>query len=480
MNLSIPRVLRLKTARRRVALGGRRSVSGRPWRYGILFGVGTAGIWVAILAYLLLAPLRYTSEVSLILPGAGASASVNLDQIGQASSYANSPYANSSVSPTETYKRLLGADRILRAASGEMGMKRVEFGEPRIELVDQTGLINLAMTGVSPEDAQARGKALLHAFFKEVNALRSDEIAQRQDSDSSAIEDYRRRVMATRARISQLRLETGLVSVDQYHQLVADSEALARTVRDMRARIADKDNSISVMVSVLGIDARLAAAALRLHADPEFTSLTVELSQRAANLSEARASYGAQHPEVRSAEARYHEARRRVVLRGQRVTGLPSTTVQRLDFSQSSDREALLSDLVRLDTERAGLVAETEALSQDFEKAEKRKLDLIEPAAKLEDLQRDFSVAEAVFASASARNQTSRTDLFASYPLVQVLQDPSFPVDPSSPRKTMAIAAGAAATLSLTIGLFLGWIRRPLIAHILADRHLPDGAGVTT
>ena len=81
----------------------------------------------------------------------------------------------------------------------------------------------------------------------------------------------------------------------------------------------------------------------------------------------------------------------------------------------------------------------------------------------------DFSVAEAVFASAMARTQTSKADLYASYPLVQVLEDPSLPDEPSSPKRKLALAAGIAATVFLLMGLFLAWLRRPLISRLLAE-----------
>ena len=136
------------------------------------------------------------------------------------------------------------------------------------------------------------------------------------------------------------------------------------------------------------------------------------------------------------------------------------------------NRAALLSDLVTSESQRAGLAAELAALTERLRTAEARRVELIEPAARLEDLQRDFAVAEAVFASAMARSQTTKTDLYASYPLVQVLEDPSLPVDPTSPKRKLAAAAGIAATVFLLIGLTLGWIRRPLIDRLLAkDDH---------
>jgi hypothetical protein len=47
---------------------------------------------------------------------------MNLNGIGQASSYANSAYSNNLVSLTETYKRLIGADRILDTAATSIGL----------------------------------------------------------------------------------------------------------------------------------------------------------------------------------------------------------------------------------------------------------------------------------------------------------------------------------------------------------------------
>ena len=185
---------------RRILMGGRIGDLGRFPRYLAFALIGGTLIWAPITGYLRTAPLSFKSGTSLILPGSGASASMNLNGIGQASSYANSAFSSNSVSPTETYKRLIGADRILEAAARSMGLSRAEFGKPRIDLVDQTSLIHLEITGGTAEDAQARGDALLGAFFAELDALRTDEQATREDSGLAAIADYRNSVAATLCR----------------------------------------------------------------------------------------------------------------------------------------------------------------------------------------------------------------------------------------------------------------------------------------
>lgn len=452
----------------RLFRGGRVGDAGRLPRYLGIFALGAAAIWGPVTSYLATAPLRYTSSMSLILPGSGASASVNLDRIGQASSFANSAFSSPSVSPTETYKRLLAADRILAAAAGDVGMIRRDFGQPRINLIDQTGLIHVELVGNSPEDSQARLDALLNAFFTEIDALRNDELAVREDGGRGALEEYRQSVAATRAEISRLQRETGLITAAQYDDLVDDTEALKTSVAALESDLTEKTQAVATLRATLGIDAPLAAATLRLHADTEFNTIVEEMAQHATALAESRGQFGTNHPTLRAARANHDATRDRAMIRAAVVTGLAEAQVTRLDMSPIGGRAELLSNLVRLDSERAGLEAELGALRMQLSRAQTRIRNLIEPAARLEDLQRDFAVAEAVFASAMARSQTSKVDLFASYPLVQVLENPSLPEQPSSPKRKLAVAAGLAATLFLLMGLTLGWIRQPVIDRLLA------------
>ncbi|MHA3976769.1 GumC family protein [Halovulum sp. GXIMD14794] len=469
--LPLPRLFRTplrQMSAARLFRGGRIGDAGRLPRYLGLFAIGAAAIWMPVSSYLMTAPLRYTSSMSLILPGSGASASVNLDRIGQASSFANSPFSSPSVSPTETYKRLLAADRILDAAAGTVGMIRRDFGQPRVNLVDQTGLIHVELVGNSPEDSQARLDALLGAFFTEIDALRNDELTVREDGGRGALEEYRQSVAATRAEISRLQRETGLITASQYNDLVDDTAALRANVDVLDSELTEKTQAVAALRATLGVDAIMAAATLRLHADTEFSTIIEEMGLHATALAETQGQFGANHPALRSAQANHAATRGRALARASAITGLPEVQVAMLDMSPIGGRAELLSQLVQLESARAGLAAELGALRAQLAEAEARVRDLLEPAARLEDLQRDFSVAEAVFASAMARSQTSKVDLFASYPLVQVLENPSLPEEPSSPKRKLAIAAGIAATLFLLMGLTLGWIRQPVIDRLLA------------
>ena len=452
---------------RRAFMGGGLSDLARLPRYIVFAVLGGVLIWGPIAGYLKTAPLKFKSQTSLIMPGSGASASMNLNGIGQASSYANSAFASNAVSPTETYKRLLGADRILAAAAASLGISQKDLGRPRVELVDQTSLIHFEMVGSDPEDAQYRGEAILKAFFVELDALRDDELDTREDSGLQAIADYQTSVARTRGKIKTLQNQSGLLSREQYGVLLDRHLMLQGEIKSVSAELSEKDAAVAGLQSSLGIDARAAAATLKLFADGGYLTLRDEVARFEAILAESSSRFGQNHPKVEEARKARETANKSAIRVAQITTGLTPSVLAGLDLAPQGARAELLAQLVRMDAERAGHGRRLETLKAQFA-ASSSEIDRKAPAAaELQDLERDFSVAEAVFASAIAKAQTGKSDVYASYPLVQVLENPSLPEYPSSPNRKLAIAAGAAATLMLFFGLLLGWIRLALIERLL-------------
>jgi uncharacterized protein involved in exopolysaccharide biosynthesis len=466
--ISVVRTPRDKLSLRRLLIGGRLTDLGRFPRYLALFCLGATFIWAPITGYLKTAPLRYSSDISLILPGSGASASINLNDFGQASSYANSAFSSNSVSPTETYKRLIGADRILTSAAATLNISRAALGKPKVTLVDQTGLIHIEMTGASPEEARKRSDALLAAFFLELDALRADEQTVREFSGKGAIEDYVESVRETRAAISALQVESGLMSSGQFGEQVAANDQLVLRVRELGAELERQAAMVNSLENTLGLTTRMAATTLKLFADAPYLALRENIAKYEAELADVRSHYGPRHPKVQSALDARDGALSEAFVRAVEVTGLSQTEIGGIDRAPFGERAELLSNLVREEVLRAGLISEYSNLTRSLRVETLRLGDLAPVAAELEDKQRDFAVAEAVFASAIARTQATKTDVYASYPLVQILENPSLPDSPSSPRKKFAIFAGIAATFMLLVCLSLAWVRAYLINKLLS------------
>ncbi len=452
---------------RRVVMGGKLSDLKRLPRYVATGVLGATLIWAPLLGYLKTAPLSYRSTTSLIMPGSGASASMNVNGIGQATSYANSAFASNAVSPTETYKRLLGADRIVDAAAASLNIERAELGQPRVRLVDQTSLIHFETTGRTPEAAQARGDAILAAFFTELDALRADEVDTRQDSGLQAISDYRASVADTRSQIEALQTATGLLSVDQYDVLLDRHLALDEEILKQRALLSDRAAATAALEAQLGLDAAVAAATLKLFADSAYVALLDEVARSEVALTEASSRYGNGHPRMQAAQSARDRSATAALSHAQSMTGLDAKALSGFDLAPDGARAQLLAELVRMNVEVSG--AKEQLVTLEVQKAESQiALATYAPvAARMQDLERDFSVAEALFASAIARAQSSKSDVYASYPLVQVLENPSLPTKPSSPNRKLAIMAGIAATFMLLMSLAMGWIRIALISRLM-------------
>lgn len=452
----------------RILRGGRLADFGRLPRYVMLFGLAAGGIWTPISAYVRYTPPSYTSDVSLILPGSGAQASVNLAELGQASSSAASAFSSSRISPTETYKRLLAANRTLAKAAAALNIPQEALGEPRIELVDETSLIHFAMKGGSPEEAQARASQLLAAFLDEIEILRQDELRHREASAQGAIAGYEAAVTDLRQQIAALQAESGLVSFAHYEDLIGERDALKVKLSDAIAMRRAKDAQTVTLSMKLGVSADLAATNLRLHADPEFQELAQTLSESRATLAVAQGRFGPRHPQVTSAVQKLSGAEAQLQARSAILLGGPAIAKRSaLDVAADPARAALLAELVELSSLCENMKANEEALAAQLEQSNMRLAALSPQATRLKDLSRDHQVAETVFSSALARIDTTKADIYASYPLVQVLADASLPAKPTSPKPLIAIAAGIAATFMILMGLVLAWVRRPLIDKLL-------------
>jgi uncharacterized protein involved in exopolysaccharide biosynthesis len=454
----------------RLFRGGRLNDAGRLPRYIVLFSLMSAAVWFPIVSYLKFTPYSYTSTVSLILPGNGSSSSVNLSNIGQSTTSSSSAYSSNAISPTETYKRLLNANRVRLSAANALGLDITGVSEARIKLVDETSLIHFEMNGASPEMAQKKADYLLAAFQAELEILREDEQQNRENAARRAIDGYGIDMGKVRNRITVVQTQSGLMSFDHYQQLNTKVDTLEDEVREVEVDFRQAEDRVADLAKSLGVSSEIAALNLRLHADEQFQNLTTAVSEHASKLAQKRGKFGDRHPQVISANAALMGTMTEMAARAHALTGLDQATIlDVIDVSPGTERGALLAELVKATSDCEGLKAKFKLLKEILVEKRADMVRLAPFATQLDELSRDYQVAEAVFASAMARNDSTKSDVYASYPLVQVLEDASLPLQPSSPRRTIALAAGIAACIMFFMGLVLSWIRRPIINRILAE-----------
>jgi uncharacterized protein involved in exopolysaccharide biosynthesis len=452
----------------RLLKGGRVSDLGRLWRYTLIIGAGLGLSWGPAIGYLKFGTPSYTSQFSLILPGAGASTSINLSDIGQASSASASAFSGSSISPTVTYKNLLMSANVVHAAAQSINEDPLSLSQPTVKLVDETSFISVAMEGPTAADAQKRAQAVMDAFFSELNKLRADETARRDAAIIDTVKTYEDGVNTVREKISALQVQSGLTSTEQFHALVSAADTLASRIAESEAELSRVSDSKAGLSANLGLTDQVAATTMKLHADPQFAALADATSKAEAEFASTAKEFGERHPKVVEARARLAGAKAHMMNRASKITGIPVKKLTgQIDFSPTGERSALLSQLVTLATSAEGLEGQIATMKLELAERREQIAKLVKVAADLDRLTSEHKVAEAVFASALARISTAKTDIFASYPMAQVSEAAIVPMMPSSPNKKIALGAAGASTILLLMGLLLAWIRRPLINKLL-------------
>jgi uncharacterized protein involved in exopolysaccharide biosynthesis len=121
---------------------------------------------------------------------------------------------------------------------------------------------------------------------------------------------------------------------------------------------------------------------------------------------------------------------------------------------------SILGERVKRQAEMSGLEARVAEIRKQIADAERRRQELGAIAARLDDLERDHKIANAVFGSALARIDASRSDIYASYPLLQILQPPNRPEKPSSPRPLFAAVGAVLGSMLAIMGWAFAWLHQ--------------------
>lgn len=447
-----------------------RNLHWRERRYLISAALVFAAIWGLTGAYLLLAPAKYQSEFSLILPGSGSGGSLNVESIGQAQGSSSSAFASASLSPTENYKRLLSTNRTLRSAAISIDETADALPAPKIELIDQTNLIIVEMAGGSAQQAERRATAVKDQFLLQLQALRKDEAEQREIADSQHLVELEKKVKDAQEKLLKFQAANGLVSLDQFNNRIANLDALQEKEREERTKLRGKSAQTRSFSAILGTGVGGANKALKLKSDPIFQGLAAKYASASVSTEEKSATLGDNHGALIMIKDERDNLRNALLRRGREISGLGNRAIlNNIDISVSDGRSNLMQGMALAESERSSMGASLSEIRRDIDKLSANRGELVVKASQLADLIRAHRVAEAVFSSALARLDTNKQDSFASYPLVQVLEAPSLPTSPSSPSKIIAIAGAVAATIFLIIGLTLLWLRQRIIRKIFKN-----------
>lgn len=427
---------------------------------GLIAAISILFVWGIAAAYYFLSSPVYISHWSLILPAANSGSTVNVNTIGQSTTNPGQPFGSVQLSPKVIYKEIAASDQVRGIAARAMGIGPGEFGRVRVRLIDETSLLNFQINGKSPQVAQAKALALTAAFQAHLDVLRRDEFELRASMIRDSLELYRENVDKAQQRIIEFQNKSGLLSIAQFTEASTSVELLRRHLSQKRSEFDKVRSEQDKLRARVGFEPRAAAAGLRLAADPAFSRLAATYAEASSQLHENALRYGPQHPGQVVARMKLDGAFAgiRKIARANGVD--PAVDLRNLATAiGGSPQGELLRAIVSNEAVLTGLAEEIDALVRETQLLDAKVQRMGLDATRLEALNKDHLVAEAVYTSAAARLDTNRTDLYSSYPLVQVLAEPDLAENRSQPRLSYALASGMLGTLLVLLALGAAWVR---------------------
>lgn len=424
-------------------------------------------IWGAALAYLQIKKPSYTSEITISLPGTDSSTSINLPGIGQANSSSQSPYFNTSAKdPRENYKFILQSDGVLKAAAERINLTTGIFGKPKIKVVDSTTIMRVELQGVTPEEAKSKSLSLYEAFEEKLSQLREQEIRQQDTILQASLASAQTKLKEAQKKLSDYKARSGLSSNEQITDLSVNIENLRRQRSEIIAQQEQANGRLVELGNNLNLSARQVGDAFTLQTDPIFQKSLQDYSESNATYVSLNAKFLPNHPAVIEEKAKLDAARSALVSRATSLLGRPvsPTTISQLNISNtgSSDsaRTTLSQELVTAQAARQGFQAQAQALDRQITLLENRLKLLAQQGSTLEAYKRDLQIAEVVFSSTLTRLDLSKSNVFASYPQIQILSEATLPVNPSSPKKPYVLLGAALGSFFCTNAVILLWQRQ--------------------
>lgn len=417
-------------------------------------------VWALVMIYMSLSPRLYASRFTLNVPGAANQSSFSLESIGQATSTPTSPFSTTALSPKVVYKEIADSEQVRIAAATALGLSVKDFGRPRVKLVDETALMLFEITAGTPDEATRRANALIVAFNEQLDSLRKDELEKREAAIRRNLEAYQGEVRRVRELQRQTHDAYGLHSLTQFADMVASTTLLRRRLSDLEGELQRVEREHSSLVERLGLTATEANAALKIASSSSVQKALVEFSDAQSLQAGDAERFGDRHPARMSSISRFAAARgeldRQLMLLGLGSSAQLSNVLVAVNGGQ---RAELMQMLVRTEALAAGKRREISSLRDESLRLDKDVEHLSTAAARLEDLKKDQIVADAVLSSAMARINASRSDIYGSYPIVQVVAAPDRTEYLAQPRLFFAALGGLSGTLFACLAWMLAWLQ---------------------
>lgn len=438
----------------------------RHWKFlvgwNVLVIAATAGMVVT-------APRVWTASAQLILPDATSNLDANLGTLGSLKNA--DPNFSNQVNPLKVQASILTSDALLERVWVNDPERKANALKPRgygnsfkVSPQDQTTIILLQANGSSPNIARQRLIALTQAYQQRLNELRQANSTAREEFSQKELEKAKQNLEKAQTELAQFQKASGLVNSEEQTRGIVNTLGTLTTAQAQALASAQSSSS-----QVLALSARLnatpekAVRSLGLGENQDYQSVRTQLTNIEAQLVKARETYTDEHPLVRDLLGQRQNLQNRLQQYIAQAAG--NAGVDPTVTTSGEGRATLIQQLILAESQAKAFQGQADRLQTQIDRLRTTLAALPANQARLQELQRQYNVAEGVYKGSIAQVKQSNIDAFNSYPNVQVLDPPSVDMKPSSPKKSIAaINAFLASVIGSIALLLLLEARNPLLS----------------
>lgn len=434
--------------------------------YLAIWLIGNILLWGASLLYLIFKSPTYSSSWTIALPATASSTSINLPEIGQASSQNQSPFSNVASDPRENYKLLAVSNDVVSLAAENFQMTPEEFGNPAVKILDNTTLMELSIEGSTPEESQAKAVAVHQAFKKVLERLKKIESSEPDKNALEAVDNARTRLENARQELADYQESTGLNSNAQLENLANSIEQMRVEKAQLTTQQQRAQGKSKQLLRELKLSPKAAQDILSLHSDRLFGQYLENYSQAQTELVNLQAKFLPSHPTVIAQQEDVLSAETALLQRASSVLGRPINLVTlnqlglKSDSNQNnSQKENLIKELIDLQGEEQGIREQAQELDRQIAQLEIRQKQRSRSGSQLDRLKKNVQIAEAVYSTALTQLEINQSNTANLYPPISLMTQPSLPTKPSSPKTILILLGSATGSFFLTVALLSLWQR---------------------
>lgn len=431
--------------------------------FPLLIGVSNCAIWGASSYYLDQAERTYNSTWSISLQDTEENTRITLPDLGATTSQIRSPFDEKNRDPRASYKFIATSQAVIQQAAQLAEIPTKKFQKPRVDIVDNTTLMKFTLTGSSPEESYQKALAFGQAFSQQLEFLRAQEAQQRRGVIEAALQTAKAELDQAQSNLVDYKSNAGVAAPEQVTQLSSSIENFRIQRALALAQQQESQARLQQFSQNLQVSGQQIADSFLLEADDIFRQHLQAYSQANSQVEILTKQLGSNHPLMVQAQSRQAATYEAMLSRGNELLGysVNETTLAQLALGNqgNSAREELFRNAFAAEVDNKAVSARVSSLDQQLQQLEQRLQSLSQQQSKLNILNREMKIAEAVFSSYLARLNSANAEVFGSYPPIQTIHQPSEPSQPSSPRESIVKLGTLMSSCLVTLALLALWLR---------------------